>query len=174
MLTFNYNIYIINKEKIKKGGRKMKEQFLELLTTIQDAILANKPADVTAALAMEINGETLETMIANATATIGEKITLRRFEIVEKTDSQVFGAYMHMGGKISALSFLFSIINSLYFRFFACMSCRVSTPEVELCLFLFRSASRISCFKARISSVLPLIAPRLRLASKATVSKLIL
>ena len=35
MLTFNYNIYIINKEKIKKGGRKMKEQFLELLKKVK-------------------------------------------------------------------------------------------------------------------------------------------
>lgn len=79
-------------------------QFLELLNTIEAALLANKPADVEAALAMDINGDTLETVIANATATIGEKITLRRFVITEKSDDEVFGAYMHMGGKISALS----------------------------------------------------------------------
>lgn len=80
------------------------DQFLELLNTIEAALLANKPADVEAALAMDINGDTLETLIANATATIGEKITLRRFVITEKGDDEVFGAYMHMGGKISALS----------------------------------------------------------------------
>lgn len=80
------------------------DQFLELLNTIEAALLANKPADVEAALAMDINGDTLETVIANATATIGEKITLRRFVITEKADDEVFGAYMHMGGKISALS----------------------------------------------------------------------
>lgn len=80
------------------------DQFLELLNTIEAALLANKPADVEAALAMDINGDTLETVIANATATIGEKITLRRFVITEKSDEEVFGAYMHMGGKISALS----------------------------------------------------------------------
>lgn len=80
------------------------DQFLELLNTIEAALLANKPADVEAALAMDINGDTLETVIANATATIGEKITLRRFVITEKSDDEVFGAYMHMGGKISALS----------------------------------------------------------------------
>ncbi|NBK97542.1 MAG: elongation factor Ts [Erysipelotrichia bacterium] len=82
------------------------EQFLELLNTIESALLANKPADLSAALAMDVNGDSLETLIANATATIGEKITLRRFEIIEKSDDQVFGAYMHMGGKISALSVL--------------------------------------------------------------------
>lgn len=80
------------------------DQFLELLNTIEAALLANKPADVEAALAMDINGDTLETVIANATATIGEKITLRRFVITEKGDDEIFGAYMHMGGKISALS----------------------------------------------------------------------
>lgn len=80
------------------------DQFLELLNTIEAALLANKPADVEAALAMNINGDALETVIANATATIGEKITLRRFVITEKSDDEVFGAYMHMGGKISALS----------------------------------------------------------------------
>ena len=82
------------------------EQFLDLLDTIQGAILKNKPADVEAALAMDVNGETLETAIANATATIGEKITLRRLVVVEKADDEVFGAYMHMGGKISALAVL--------------------------------------------------------------------
>ena len=82
------------------------EQFLSLLDTIETALLNNKPADVEAALALDVNGETLATVIANATATIGEKITLRRIEIVEKKDSETFGAYMHMGGKISALTVL--------------------------------------------------------------------
>lgn len=82
------------------------EQFLELLNNIQTILLANKPADVEAALAISTNGETLETTIANATATIGERISLRRLEVVEKADDEVFGLYMHMEGKISALSVL--------------------------------------------------------------------
>lgn len=82
------------------------EQFIELLDTIQANLLKNKPADVAAALAVETDGETLETTIANATSTIGERITLRRFEVVEKTNDDVFGVYMHMGGKISALTVL--------------------------------------------------------------------
>ncbi len=41
-----------------------------------------------AALAIDVNGETLETVIASATATIGEKITLRRFEIKEAQDGE--------------------------------------------------------------------------------------
>ena len=40
------------------------------------------------------------------TATIGEKLSFRRFELVEKQDNQVFGTYSHMGGKIVALTVL--------------------------------------------------------------------
>lgn len=82
------------------------EQFIELLDRIQAILLANKPADVDAALALTTDGETLETTLANATATIGERISLRRLTVVEKQADEVFGAYMHMGGKISALTLL--------------------------------------------------------------------
>ncbi|MBR5291059.1 MAG: translation elongation factor Ts, partial [Erysipelotrichaceae bacterium] len=53
--------------------------------------------------AVSVNGETIENLLINATATIGEKITLRRFEVVEKADDEVFGDYVHMGGKISVI-----------------------------------------------------------------------
>ncbi len=59
-----------------------------------------------AALACPCEQGTLEEVITNATATIGEKITLRRFAIAEKADDEFFGAYMHMGGKISVLTVL--------------------------------------------------------------------
>lgn len=82
------------------------DQFITLLDTIEATLLAKKPSNVEAALALDINGETLETVIASATATIGEKITLRRFEILEAKDGEVFGCYMHNGGKISAVTTL--------------------------------------------------------------------
>lgn len=82
------------------------DQFLALLDTIQAALLANKPADMDAALACNTAEGTLEQVITNATATIGEKITLRRFSVVEKANDEFFGAYMHMGGKISVLATL--------------------------------------------------------------------
>lgn len=82
------------------------EQFIALLDAVEIALIKNKPADLDAAMAMDVNGESLETAVASATATIGEKITFRRFAIVEKSDDQTFGAYMHMGGKISALAVL--------------------------------------------------------------------
>ena len=82
------------------------DQFLALLDTIQAALFANKPADLDAALACNTAEGTLQDVITNATATIGEKITLRRFAVVEKADDEFFGAYMHMGGKISVLTVL--------------------------------------------------------------------
>ena len=82
------------------------EQFLDLLAKIEKLLLANKPATVEEALASTLDGVSLETMVADATATIGEKISFRRFVVLEKTENDVFGAYMHMGGKISALSVL--------------------------------------------------------------------
>lgn len=82
------------------------EQFLSLLDTVASTILNGKPADVEAALALATEKGTLETMIAEATATIGEKISLRRFELVSKQEGEVFGSYMHNGGRISALAVL--------------------------------------------------------------------
>ena len=42
-------------------------------------------------------------MLQAATGRIGEKMTLRRCEVVTKTDAQSFGYYIHMGGKIGVL-----------------------------------------------------------------------
>ncbi|MBD5424168.1 MAG: elongation factor Ts [Allobaculum sp.] len=79
------------------------DQFLELLDTIQAALAANQPATVEEALQIELPSGTINDLILSATATIGEKIMLRRLAIVNKTDDQTFGAYMHNKGAISAL-----------------------------------------------------------------------
>ncbi len=41
-----------------------------------------------------------------AIAKIGEKLSLRRFTVLSKTDNDAFGAYLHMGGRISVLTVL--------------------------------------------------------------------
>ena len=79
-------------------------QFVELVNTLSKVILDNQPADLEAALALEVDGQTVDLLVTSATATIGEKITLRRFEVVTKEEAQTFGSYIHMGGKISALT----------------------------------------------------------------------
>lgn len=79
------------------------EQFLEILDKIAVAILNSGVKTVDEALNVSVDGETINDVIINATATIGEKITLRRFEILEKTDDQEFVSYSHMGGRIGVI-----------------------------------------------------------------------
>ena len=74
------------------------EKFLNLLKKIAEICVKNH-----AKSAEEVMNAGGEQLVVNATATIGEKISLRRVEMVEKTDSQVFGFYKHMGGKIATL-----------------------------------------------------------------------
>ncbi|MBR2596588.1 MAG: elongation factor Ts [Solobacterium sp.] len=80
------------------------EKFLALLDETVDLLMKNAPADLDAALALPTADGTLNDAMISATAIIGEKIKLRRFEIVEKADDEIFGQYMHNGGQISALT----------------------------------------------------------------------
>ena len=78
-------------------------QFLQLLDDTCSTIVNSNATNNDEALALSINGHTLNDEFVNATATIGEKIVLRRFEILSKNDDEVFGDYVHMGGKTSSL-----------------------------------------------------------------------
>lgn len=83
------------------------EGFQTLVKELADHLLANKPATVEEAAGQTMaNGATVESHINSAIAKIGEKLTLRRFEIKTKTDNDAFGAYLHMGGRIGVLTVL--------------------------------------------------------------------
>jgi elongation factor Ts len=79
------------------------EKFTSLVDNVTKAILAAKPANVEAALKAPMDDTTIGEAITSLTAVIGEKITLRRFDLVSKNDDEVFGAYKHNGGAIVAL-----------------------------------------------------------------------
>lgn len=79
-------------------------EFKDLLDKIGNTILENKVESMEDALNAKCGKETINELIVNATAKIGEKISLRRFEKITKEESQVFGSYLHMGGKISSLT----------------------------------------------------------------------
>ena len=81
-------------------------EFTGLVNDIATAILGSNVSTVEEANKLEVNGTSIENMIVDKTATIGEKLSLRRFELVEKQDNQVFGTYSHMGGKIVTLAVL--------------------------------------------------------------------
>ena len=80
------------------------DQFLALLDKAAKTILAGNVKTVDEALALATENGTLNDDFVNAVATIGEKITLRRFEIVEKNDDEIFGSYTHQGGRITAVT----------------------------------------------------------------------
>ena len=82
------------------------QKFLDLVDQIAKAILDGKAKNDEEANECEYEGVKVKDLVVNAVATIGEKITLRRVNSYEKTDSQVFGAYTHMNGKIVVLSVL--------------------------------------------------------------------
>ena len=82
------------------------DQFLALLDKTAKLILASDAKTVEEALALATDEGTLNDSIINAVATIGEKITLRRFEVLTKNDDEIFGDYMHQGGRISAVCIL--------------------------------------------------------------------
>ena len=81
-------------------------EFTGLVEAIANAILNSGVKSMEEAMKLEVNGNTIENLIVDKTATIGEKLSFRRFKLIEKEDNQVFGTYSHMGGKIVTLAVL--------------------------------------------------------------------
>lgn len=79
------------------------EKFVALVDLISKAVLENDVTTVEEALALTVNGKTINDAVIEATATIGEKISFRRLAVVTKSDAETFGNYIHLGGKIAAV-----------------------------------------------------------------------
>ena len=80
------------------------DRFLALLDEAAKTIFNSNAKTVEEALALSTAEGTLNDSFIAAVAVIGEKITLRRFEIVEKSDDELFGSYTHQGGRIVAVT----------------------------------------------------------------------
>ncbi|TBR33154.1 elongation factor Ts [Staphylococcus pseudintermedius] len=81
------------------------EGFQQLVKEIANQILDTKAATVEELNETTLpNGKKVSEHMTEAISTIGEKLSLRRFEIRTKTDNDAFGAYLHMGGRIAVLS----------------------------------------------------------------------
>ena len=80
------------------------DRFLALLDEAAKTIFNSNAKTVEEALALPSAEGTLNDSFIGAVAIIGEKITLRRFEIVEKSDDELFGSYTHQGGRIVAVT----------------------------------------------------------------------
>ncbi|MDO8499239.1 MAG: translation elongation factor Ts [bacterium] len=79
------------------------DNFVKLVGDIADHLIATKPSTLESAYQTTMNGKTVEEYLTGMAANIGEKISLRRFNVVTKNSTQSFGAYVHMGGKMSVL-----------------------------------------------------------------------
>jgi len=80
------------------------EKFHDLINELKEALMASDCKDTDEAKEVKLSdGKTIAERIVEATATIGEKISFRRFERVIKSDEEVFGIYSHMGGRINAI-----------------------------------------------------------------------
>lgn len=77
------------------------EKFHAILDKVAEVIAEQKPADVEALNACKVDGGTVKDIITNATAIIGEKISIRRFAIYE-TNGKI-ETYLHMGGKVGVM-----------------------------------------------------------------------
>lgn len=80
------------------------EKFQKFMNDVAKTILNSNAKTNEEALALSCEEGTLSDYVTSMTATIGEKISFRRFALLEKADDENFGSYIHMGGKISVLT----------------------------------------------------------------------
>lgn len=80
-------------------------EFNNLFNKILVTILKHQPKTVEAALALKTttSNESLSNEIKLAIAKLGENIVLTRFQCLSKSNDEVFGSYVHGGGKYTGL-----------------------------------------------------------------------
>ena len=80
------------------------DRFLHAVKVVAEGLLHGNATTLEEAKDVDTAEGKLSEVISSISFATGEKMDLRRFEVVEKTDSQFFGPYIHMGGKIAALA----------------------------------------------------------------------
>lgn len=82
-------------------------EFTNFVSLLAKVVLENCPKTMEEAMELPMGDGTVNSSLINLIAKIGEKISFRRFEIVEKNDNQVFGVYNHQNlGKINVITVL--------------------------------------------------------------------
>ena len=80
------------------------EEFKSMIDEIGAALLKSDAKTIEEANELTTeSGVTIKDLIVAKIAKIGEKLSFRRFTIVNKEDNETFGSYIHMGGKIASL-----------------------------------------------------------------------
>lgn len=75
-------------------------QFVELANTVLDLAIAQKPANLEALLALELDGATVADKATALSGIIGEKIAFSAFDTVE---AETVVAYIHPGARLATL-----------------------------------------------------------------------
>lgn len=73
------------------------EEFKNMVEEIGTALLKSDAKTIEEANEVKTSEGTIGELIIAKTAKIGEKLSFRRFEIVNKSDEEVFGPYLHSG-----------------------------------------------------------------------------
>ena len=79
------------------------EKFQSLVNKVLETIIKSNVDTLDDVLNLKCDEGTINDLIVSNTATIGEKLSLRRFAKVSKSEDETFGEYIHMGGKIAVL-----------------------------------------------------------------------
>ena len=79
------------------------DQFVEFAQKVADALLDARPAGIGEAQSVQIDGRPLADALTDMTGKIGEKIDVRRFEVVEAQSGGTVVDYIHPGAKLGVL-----------------------------------------------------------------------
>ena len=80
------------------------DTFKALVNEILETIINSNAKTMEEVLELKTSEGTVNDLIISKTATIGEKLSLRRFNKITKKDNETFGSYIHMGGRIAVLT----------------------------------------------------------------------
>ena len=76
------------------------EDFVKFTKDVLNAAVANRVKDIEALKAMELNGQTVEALIANQSAVTGEKTELGAFKVLE---GEYVANYNHPGNRLATI-----------------------------------------------------------------------
>jgi elongation factor Ts len=103
-VTIKNNVAVIFEINCETDFVATNESFIFLVDMIGNALVECGENDIEKALNTKLsNGMTISEACVDLTAKIGEKIVLRRYEIVGKDNSHIFSSYQHTNKKIAVL-----------------------------------------------------------------------
>ena len=79
------------------------DSFQAFVGTLADALVASTAADLDAALALQIGGQSLEDTVKAKVGEVGENLQFRKYVRYDAAAGGVVASYIHLGGKVGVL-----------------------------------------------------------------------